>query len=251
MRLACKFGLLTLVCSLLFSSTATADVADLLQWQRVGDSGAYVSSGFHDWRTVSKYRRVPGLHAGYDIAMLPGAQVRTPWAGEVVAITPWYGRELGVTLRLKSGWEATFGHIQTDLVLGQVLDRGDVVGTVVVDHVDVKMRTAAGVPVDFDVVGAPAGAVALSKPAPKPQSFPGEYERYNQLLSALARLEMQVELGLAPAGKLASTRRELELVKPLARLHAQRNSLEFQQTLTVDAPERRSRELTDFILQVE
>ena len=241
-----------IILALILALPSVADVSDLLRWQQVGDSGAYVSSGFHDWRTVSRYRRVPGLHAGYDIAMLPGAPVRTPWAGEVVAITPWYGRELGVTIRLQKGWEATFGHIETDLFVGQVLGRGDVVGSVVVDHVDVKMRSADGQFIDFDVVGTPRGVVALSEPPPKVQLFPEEYERYTMLLSVLARLEKQVELGLAPAGKLASKREELESIKPLARLHAQRSSLEFQESYSLSVVrERPSRELTDFIREVE
>ena len=237
---------------LIMALPSAADVSDLLRWQRVGDSGAYVSSGFHDWRTVSKYRRVAGLHAGYDIAMLPGAAVRTPWAGEVVAITPWYGREMGVTVRLENGWQATFGHIETGLVVGKVLRRGDVVGTVVVDHVDVKMRSADGQFIDFDGMGSPRGIVALSEPAPKVQLFPEEYDRYKELLSALTRLEKQVELGLAPAGKLASKREELESIKPLARLHAQRSALEFQESYSLSVVrERPSRELTDLILEIE
>jgi hypothetical protein len=238
---------------LLLALPSAADVSDLLRWQQVGDSGAYVSSGFHDWRTVSKYRRVAGLHAGYDIAMLPGAAVRTPWAGEVVAITPWYGRELGVTIRLQNGWEATFGHIETSLLVGQVLKRGDVVGSVVVDHVDVKMRTSDGRLVDFDAERRSLGpVVASAQPPTTPQLFPEEYDRYRELLTALTRLEKQVELGLAPAGKLVSKRKELESVKPLARLHAQRSSLEFQESYALSVVrERPSRELTDFILELE
>ena len=237
---------------LILALPSAADVSDLLRWQQVGDSGAYVSSGFHDWRTASRYRRVVGLHAGYDIAMLPGAAVRTPWAGEVVAITPWYGRELGVTIRLQNGWEATFGHIETSLFVGQVLRRGDVVGSVVVDHVDVKMRSADGRFIDFNAEPQPPGAVATEAPPAKPQLFPEEYDRYRELLLALTRLERQVELGLVPAGKLASKREELESLKPLARLHAQRSALEFQESYTLSVVrERPHREMTDFILQVE
>lgn len=239
------------VLALLLALPSAADVSDLLRWQQVGDSGAYVSSGFHDWRTVSKYRRVPGLHAGYDVAMLAGAQVRTPWAGEVVAVTPWYGRELGVTIRLENGWEATFGHIETSLFAGQKLKRGDVVGAVVVDHVDVKMRDARGRFIDFGTEAPSRGSVAAAASPAKPQLFPEEYERYQELLVALARLEKQVELGLAPAGKLDSKREELESIKPLARLHAQRSSLKFQETYSLSVVrERPSRELTDLILEL-
>jgi peptidase M23-like protein len=134
---------------LVLSIPASADLGKLLQYQKIGDPGAYVSSGFHDWRTVSKYRRNPGLHAGYDIAMLAGSPVRAAWPGKVVAITPWYGQEHGVTIQHSDGHEATYGHITPRVTVGQSVQVGDILGAVVVDHVDVKVRDSGGAFVDF------------------------------------------------------------------------------------------------------
>lgn len=216
----------------LVSAPALADLADLLSWQRQGDSGAYVSSGFHDWRGVSKYRSRPGLHAGYDIAMLAGSSVRTPWPGTVVAITPWYGAEYGVTVRLPNGWDATFGHISPSVGVGQALRRGDKLGEVVVDHVDVKIRDAHGY-VDFGVdrirlagpslpppiSARPSGSASI--PAAQKQAAADAFRQYKAGVAALAEEEARVRLGLL-SPKVAQQRRSLlQQLRPLARAHAQ------------------------------
>lgn len=209
---------------------AGANLDDLLAWQRQGDSGAYVSSGFHDWRGISKYRSRPGLHAGYDIAMLAGSAVRTPWPGRVVAITPWYGAEVGVTVRLENGWEATFGHITSSVTLGQSVRRGDLIGRVVVDHVDVKMRDSGGGYVDFAAHKLPTTGLMAVATAPPPGYSPAEkkaaaeaYREYLALLERLAEDEALVRRGLLPRKALSERHKKLEAIRPLARLHAELN----------------------------
>jgi Peptidase family M23 len=160
---------------------ASAQLDRLLQFQKVGDPGAFVSSGFHDWRTVSKYRRSPGLHFGYDIAMLARSPVRAAWPGEVVAITPWYGSEYGVTVRDGQGYEATYGHISPSVVLGQEVRVGDILGRVVVDHVDVKMRNSLGIFVDFAALSWKAAPLPLT--IPDVPSLQKERERWDALLT--------------------------------------------------------------------
>lgn len=157
---------------LFLSGICRADLDYLLQLQRQGDPGAYVSSGFDDWRTVSKYRRQAGLHFGYDIAMLAGSPVRAAWPGVVVDVVPWYGQEYGVRVRSPEGFEVTYGHLRPSLRVGQPVAEGEVVGTVVVDHVDVKMLGSDGLYVDFARLAGrppPAQPVQPTEPAVKPR----------------------------------------------------------------------------------
>lgn len=169
----------------------------LLLLQQVGDPGAYVSSGFHDWRGVSQYRSVPGIHAGYDIAMLAGSPVRAAWPGTVVAVTPWYGSEYGVTVQ-SAGFSVTYGHISPGVAVGDPVEVGTVLGTVVVDHVDVKMRAASGDYVDFG-----AGSVAVAPPLPV-ESREARRERLiaeRDRLAREVRLAVQLEMAEARAAK--------------------------------------------------
>lgn len=158
----------------------------LLLLQQVGDPGAYVSSGFHDWRGVSQYRSVPGIHAGYDIAMLAGSPVRAAWPGTAVAVTPWYGSEYGVTVQ-SAGFSVTYGHLSPGVAVGDPVEVGTVLGTVVVDHVDVKMRLASGDYVDFG-----AGSVAVATPAP----VESREARRKRLIAERDRLARQVRLAV-------------------------------------------------------
>lgn len=112
-------------------------------------SPAWVTSGFYDWRTVSKYRRRAGLHLGYDIAMPYGAPVAAAWPGEVVAVTPWTSTEWGVTVRSPAGWEVTYGHISPCVKVGTRVRHRTFLGTIASDHVDVKMRDRHGNYVPF------------------------------------------------------------------------------------------------------
>lgn len=135
------------------SAKAVDGVAGLVELQRSTWPGAVVTSGFYDWRTVSQYRSRAGLHLGYDIAMPAGTPVRAGWAGTVVSVAPWTDTQWGITVLSGSGMEVTYGHLSPSVSVGDPISVGDVVGTVVVDHVDVKMRDSAGSYVDFGADG--------------------------------------------------------------------------------------------------
>lgn len=125
---------------------------DLSAWlllQRSVYPAAAVSGSFYDWRTVSRYRAHAGLHLGYDIALPAGTPVLTGWPGQVTAVTLWSGVEYGITLVSPSGYAITFGHLHPRVHVGDVLNPGDAVGTVAVDHVDIKMRGPDGNFFDF------------------------------------------------------------------------------------------------------
>lgn len=237
------FGILCLL--VLLTGTALADLNQLLKWQQVGDSGAFVSSGFHDWRTVSKYRRNPGLHAGYDIAMLAGSEVRTPWPGVVTAVTPWYGEEVGVTLQLSDGFEVTFGHLVASVAPGRRLAAGEVVGRVVVDHVDVKMRDGLGRPFDF---GESPLVLQPETAPPAMQDLKAEYQAFAEQLERVARLQYQVGLGLATRRSLDEAVERLERLRPLALRHAQRSGSNLPKKPAFGGPAQNARPVTDRLL---
>jgi hypothetical protein len=134
-------------------------LSGLVALQQTSWPQAVVTSGFYDWRTVSRYRRNAGLHLGYDVAMPAGIPVRAGWPGAVVSVAPWTDTEWGVTVQTGSGLEVTYGHIHPTVAVGDTLAVGGVVGTIAYDHVDVKMRDAAGNYVDFG-----AGTAAPSTP---------------------------------------------------------------------------------------
>jgi hypothetical protein len=201
---------------------------------------AEVSSGFYDWRGVSIYRSQPGLHLGYDIAMPAGTAVGAGWPGEVVAIVPWVEGQWGITVA-SPGFEVTYGHLVPAVEVGQSVQPGDVLGTVAVDHVDVKMRDAAGNYVDFGrgargVVSRwspPAGSreelmvgwlVArngyelardeLERKTRQRASFKAERARLQQkvreLEAAVPQMASYVEQGLVSRKSAEETRQELE-----------------------------------------
>lgn len=120
---------------------------------------AQVVSTYYDWRTTSIYRRNAGLHLGYDIAMPYGSPFAAGWAGTVVSIANWYGPQYGITVQMTNGYTVTYGHVSPRVSVGQVVQPGDVLGTIALDHVDVKMRDAAGNYVAFG-----EGAVIPSSP---------------------------------------------------------------------------------------
>lgn len=105
---------------------------------------AFVSGTFYDWRTTSVYRRNAGLHLGYDVAMPYGTPFSAGWSGTVVSIAHWYGPQYGITVQMTNGWTVTYGHVSPSVSVGQVVAPGDVMGTIALDHVDIKMRDAAG-----------------------------------------------------------------------------------------------------------
>ncbi len=237
---------------------ARADLQELVRWQKQGDGGAYVSSGFHDWRSVSIYRRRPGLHAGYDIAMLAGSPVRTPWAGTVVAVTPWYGAEMGVTVQLENGWEATFGHITCAVRVGQRVRAGELLGRVVVDHVDVKMRGRSGAFVDFAVHKVPAGAAGLGETSPPDLPPPTDQEKraaaaafaeYDRVVALLAQEEAKIRLGLSSRKSVGAYLKKLDALRPLALQHTRWNGGELPGRPSIPLEESEAgRPVADFLL---
>lgn len=144
-----KFGMPSSTPIVVRSKKSVTTLAQLVDLMRIAYPDAVVTSTFYDYRTVSMYRRNPGLHLGYDIAMPAGASVRAGWPGSVVSIAPWADGEWGVTVASSNGTEVTYGHIRPDCYVGKSIDVGDVVGHVSVNHVDVKMRDGNGNYVPF------------------------------------------------------------------------------------------------------
>lgn len=132
--------------------TTPAPAADLAAYVTLlsrTSPGGVVTGRFADWRSPSIYRRVSGRHNGYDVALKAGSPAVAGWAGRVSAVTPWYGREYGVTVISPDGFRTTYGHIAPSVRVGAHVEPGDVVGIVVVDHVDIKMKDSSGKFVDF------------------------------------------------------------------------------------------------------
>lgn len=226
-------------------SPVQAELDGLLAWQQQGDSGAYISSGFHDWRTVSKYRRHPGLHAGYDIAMLAGSPVRAAWPGVVVAITPWYGAEYGVTVQSPNGYEATYGHISPGVSLGDTINTGTILGAVVVDHVDVKMRDSLGGYVDFKGLN-----FDLPRTEPKAETAPPRdlselKAKLKELGYELERKERAFEHGLVSRKTLHDMRHQVEALRELTGVPLSAPAAE--NTTPTELEKHRSR--ADFLIQ--
>jgi len=124
-------------------------LVEALLRMRTSYPAAEITGRFSDWRGLSMYRSHAGLHNGYDIGMPAGAAVPAVWAGTVVAITPWTSSQVGVSVQT-GPFEVTYGHLIPGSVrVGDFVKPGDVLGTVAVDHVDIKMRDASGAFVDF------------------------------------------------------------------------------------------------------
>jgi len=123
---------------------------------------AVISGTFYEWRDISKYRRVAGLHDGYDIALPSGTPVVAGWEGEVVDICPWYGQEYGVTVKSTGDIYVTYGHIVPMVKTGQKIMIGSIIGFVVIDHVDIKMKDSKNNYIDFGLT-APAEVLIEKK----------------------------------------------------------------------------------------
>ena len=137
-------------------------LADLVNIQRRLFPAACVSAGFYDFREVSRYRSHAGLHLGYDIAMPAGKPVACGWGGVVTSVVAWSGEEQGITVVSPDGARVTYGHLVSRVKVGQVVKPGEIVGVVVHDHVDVKMRDSAGNYRDFGAGQLGAGKISLS-----------------------------------------------------------------------------------------
>ncbi len=159
-------------------------LGQLVATARTKYPGAVVTGRFSDARSVSIYRSHAGLHYGYDVAMPAGTVVPAAWEGEVVAITPWFGQEEGISV-VTGSREATYGHLIPLAKVGQHLKVGDPVGIVARDHVDVKMRGPAGEFIDYGA-GEAEFAVAAATPEERNRSY--LYARY-QFLNAQKQLE--------------------------------------------------------------
>ena len=123
-----------------------------------------VTGRFQDWRNPSVYRLAAGLHHGYDIAYGPHTAIVAGWPGRVTSILNWYGSEYGITVLSAGGFQTTYGHLSPRVHTGDWVNPGDIVGTVVNDHVDVKMRDLSGGFIDFarGIHGPGSGALAAS-----------------------------------------------------------------------------------------
>lgn len=151
------------------SATPVVQQADplghLVALQRQHFPQAWVSGTFYDYRTVSRYRRNPGLHLGYDIAMPYGCAVSAGWDGVVTDIIPWTNTEYGVTVTDATGISVTYGHITPMVSVGQRVKAGGIVARIASDHVDVKMRDAAGQYVPFGE-GSKANSMSVATAVP-------------------------------------------------------------------------------------
>lgn len=151
---------------------------------------AFVSGSFYEWRSVSIYRRVAGIHDGYDIALPAGAAAPSMWPGRVTRIAYWAPGEWGITVTTGPGgdfpgwasgparsratpkgpaYSVTYGHLLPVVSLGEWIRPGQAVGLVAHDHVDIKMQDQSGAYLDF---GQPMAAwpefLAGLLPAPGP-----------------------------------------------------------------------------------
>lgn len=164
-------------------------LGQLLATARTKYPEAVVTGRFSDPRSVSIYRSHPGLHYGYDVAMPAGTVVPAAWEGEVVAITPWFGQEEGISV-VTGSREATYGHLIPLVKVGQRLKVGDPVGIVARDHVDVKMRGPAGEFIDY---GAGEAEFSVAPVTPEERNRAYLYARYQFLRAEQQLKEAQAE----------------------------------------------------------
>ncbi|MBX3172206.1 MAG: peptidoglycan DD-metalloendopeptidase family protein [Candidatus Eremiobacteraeota bacterium] len=179
-------------------------LGQLLATARTKYPEAVVTGRFSDPRSVSIYRSHPGLHYGYDVAMPAGTVVPAAWEGEVVAITPWYGQEEGISV-VTGSREATYGHLIPLVKVGQKLKVGDPVGIVARDHVDVKMRGPAGEFIDY---GAGEAEYAVAPVTPEERNRTYLYARYQFL-----RTQQQLKSAQAERQRVLKSGDELTALK--------------------------------------
>lgn len=150
---------------------------------------AEVTGRFYDPRSVSIYRSRPGLHYGYDVALPAGTVVPAAWPGEVAAVTPWFGEEMGISV-ITGQREATYGHLIPLVRPGQQVAAGEPLGIVARDHVDVKMRGPAGEFIDF---GAGQAEFATSVLTPEQRNRNYLLSRYEFLKTGQQLAQAQSE----------------------------------------------------------
>jgi len=137
--------------------------------QRLKTPSQVVISGFYDWRTVSQYRSHAGLHLGYDVAMPYGSIVVAGWPDRVTRVVPWTATQYGITVLSDNGYETTYGHLAPLVQVGAVLSPGDVVGSTIIDHVDIKMIGPDGLYYDFGHSQPGVAWMPGMAPAPMPR----------------------------------------------------------------------------------
>lgn len=176
--------LLWLLLSLGAWAQSRLSLAGLLTTLQMRYPTAVVTGRFNDWRILSRYRRQAGLHYGYDIALPPGSEVPAAWPGRVVAVTPWYGPQYGITVDC-GGVEATYGHLIPLVKVGDTIRPGQVVGRTVIDHVDVKMRDGDGNYIDYGQGFTASGGFS-------PQSYELALKQEQSALHEVERLSQAV-----------------------------------------------------------
>ncbi|MDQ7824616.1 MAG: peptidoglycan DD-metalloendopeptidase family protein [Candidatus Eremiobacteraeota bacterium] len=128
---------------------APTDLEDYLRLMQKVDPYAVISGWFWDWRSISLYRQNPGYHLGYDIALPAGTPVPAGWGGKVTGIASWTSSEWGISVVTSQGYTVTYGHLSPRVSAGDLVGPGTIVGTVVIDHVDIKIKDLAGNFIDF------------------------------------------------------------------------------------------------------
>lgn len=152
------------------SSTPVSILYRYLRVVKTVHPEAFVSGSFYEWRAVSIYRRVAGIHDGYDIALPAGAAAPSMWPGRVTRIAYWAPGEWGITVTTGPGgdfpgwtlgpargraapkgpaYSVTYGHLLPVVSLGEWIRPGQAVGLVAHDHVDIKMQDQSGAYLDF------------------------------------------------------------------------------------------------------
>jgi hypothetical protein len=183
-------------------SFVSYSLSDLVAMQKRSYAAAVVTSVFSDPRGVSRYRSVPGVHLGYDIAMPYGATVYCAWPGRVEAVIPWHGSEVGVKVRHSDGSCATYGHVHSLVRPGDEVQSGSPIASIASDHLDVKMRDRSDTPYDF---GQGATVASVIAPDPRTQWLCAAL-RWQQLEERAVELEEQLavvkKLGNPPKPKL-------------------------------------------------
>jgi len=148
--------------SIAYASSDQNDLQSYLRLAHKVDPYALITGWFWDWRSVSQYRSNPGYHFGYDIAMPAGTQVPAGWTGQVTSIANWAYGEWGISIVTRDGYTITYGHLAPRVSEGSFVNVGDIVGTVAVNHVDIKIKDPQGSFVDF---GKTNGLLAVSSDA--------------------------------------------------------------------------------------